>query len=426
LESNEMKTGVFAILLLLSLLSTAFAEGLAIYDYGARGSALGGAMLARKPDASAVAHNPALLTRLPGKRAMVGLTAIATGGHINWNTNGQEGRTNVRDAVWPVPHAFYTQQINDDWFLGVGEFSRFGLGVQYPSSWPGRFNVYDITLLTASVNPVVAWKATDKLSVAVGVEFLYATMDMKKRVGVPVAPGVSFEVDSNIRDASDLGLGFNLAAHYQFNDQWAIGLQYRSPVRISAEGDVRFEYMGPNNPLLQGAFNQNFKNGTVKSTVTLPDSLAGGIAFSPTPDISLEAGVVWTRWSSYDSLDIHMPGGMPTSYNPTKWKDTWRITVGLEYEALDWLTLRAGYNWTQSPMTDRYADYTVPTNDRHTYSIGLGFHNENWSVDVAYLYVQCQSRHYRENPVQSGGNGTINSSSNLNGNEFALSIGYKF
>jgi long-chain fatty acid transport protein len=421
-----MKTVILAVLLLLAIQGTAFAEGFALYDYGARGSALGGAMLARKPDASAVAHNPALLTQLPGKRAMLGLTAIATSGHVNWTVNGQDGRTNIKDLVSPVPHAYYTQQINDDWFLGIGEFSRFGLGIGYSSNWPGRFNVYDGSTLTASVNPVVAWKATNKLSLAVGAEFLYATLDMRKRVEVPVAPGVSFEVDSNIRDADDLGLGFNLAAHYQFNDQWAIGLQYRSPIRITAEGDVSFAYKGPDVPQLKDAFHQNFKNGTVKTTVTLPDSLAGGIAFSPTPDISLEVGAIWTRWSSYDSLDIHMPEDMPTSRNPTKWKDSWRITAGLEYEALDWLTLRAGYSWEESPMSGRYADYTIPTNGRQTYAVGLGFHNEDWSVDVAYMYVQCQPRHYRDNPVQTGGTGTIDSSGTVYANEIALSIGYKF
>jgi long-chain fatty acid transport protein len=421
-----MKTGLLVVFLFVATANTAFAEGFAIYDYGARGSALGGAMLARRPDASAVAHNPALLTRLPGRRAMVGFTAITTSGHIDWNINGQDGRTNIKDAVFPVPHAYYTQQINEDWFVGVGEFSRFGLGVQYPSNWPGRFNIYDVSILTASVNPVVAWKATDKLSLALGVEFLYATLDMRKRAEVPVAPGVSFEVDSNIQDADDLGLGFNLAAHYQFNEQWAVGLQYRSPIRVAAEGDVRFGYMGPDIAQLKDAFRQNFKDGTVKTTVTLPDSLAGGIAFSPIPDISLEVGAIWTRWSAYDSLDMRMPGGMPTSRNPTKWKDTWRITAGLEYEALDWLSLRVGYSWEESPMRDRYEDYTVPTNGRQTYTVGVGFHNENWSVDVAYLYLQCKQRHYHDSPVQAGGTGTIASSGTVHANEIAFSIGYKF
>jgi long-chain fatty acid transport protein len=223
-----------------------------------------------------------------------------------------------------------------------------------------------------------------------------------------------------------LGLGFNLAAHYQFNDQWAVGLQYRSPIRVSAEGDVSFRYMGPDIEPLKEAFRQNFRDGTVKTTVTLPDSLAGGIAFSPIPDISLEVGAIWTRWSTYDSLDIRMPGGMGTSRNPTKWKDTWRIIAGLEYKALDWLTLRAGYSWEESPMRDRYADYTVPTNGRQTYTVGFGFHNENWSVDVAYMYVQCQSRNYSENSVQTGGTGTIHSSGTLHADEIALSIGYTF
>ncbi|MDR1038819.1 MAG: outer membrane protein transport protein, partial [Deltaproteobacteria bacterium] len=137
----------------------ALAEGFAIYDYGARGSALGGAMLARKPDPSAVAHNAALLTGLPGARAMAGLTVIATRGDVRWNSGGREGDTHTKKAAYLIPHAYFTRQLSDRWFMGVGEFSRFGLGNRYPDDWPGRYNVYDIYLLSASLNPTLAFKA---------------------------------------------------------------------------------------------------------------------------------------------------------------------------------------------------------------------------------------------------------------------------
>ena len=66
----------------LILTGNAHAEGFALYEYSARGVALGGSVMARKPDASAVAYNPALMTRLPGIHIMGGLSAITPDGKM--------------------------------------------------------------------------------------------------------------------------------------------------------------------------------------------------------------------------------------------------------------------------------------------------------------------------------------------------------
>lgn len=58
------------------LTGKAQAEGFALSDFGARGTALAGGMVARADDPSAVAWNPAGITQLPGTQIMVGMTAI--------------------------------------------------------------------------------------------------------------------------------------------------------------------------------------------------------------------------------------------------------------------------------------------------------------------------------------------------------------
>lgn len=397
----------FAALLcfLVTAAGTAHSEGFSLYEYSARGIALGGAMMARKPDASVVAYNPALLTRLPGMHAMVGASIIQPQGDMDWKDGAKRGNTELRDSVWAIPHAYFTWQINERWFFGIGEFSRFGLGFEYPHSWPGRFNIYQVSLKSGSLNPNIAWKATDKLSLAVGVELVYVDLDIKKRNKVYARPGVLpdyFEVDANIHKADDFGIGANVALHYQFNDQWAFGVQYRSPVRVHAHGDVMFSYkeaalisgMVPESALQQ-AYKTNFKDGTAHSTVVLPESVQAGIAWSPTPKFSIEVDAIWTRWSRFHNLNIHMPHDLPVSENKKHWKDVWRLSAGVEYQALDWLTLRAGYVYDESPMTEQYRDYLVPTADRHIYSVGVGLKYEQWTLDVAYAYIDAIGRSYR-------------------------------
>ena len=48
-------------------------------------------------------------------------------------------------------------------WAGVGLFSRFGLGTEFPSDWPGRYNSYDAEIQTLTFNPDIALKLNDKI-----------------------------------------------------------------------------------------------------------------------------------------------------------------------------------------------------------------------------------------------------------------------
>jgi long-chain fatty acid transport protein len=159
--------------------------------------------------------------------------------------------------------------------------------------------------------------------------------------------------------------------------------------------------------------------------VTLPESVAAGAAFTPIPALTVEAGAVWARWSRYRALELSLPGGGSASY-PKNWKDAWRVTMGLEYAALSWLDLRGGYNYTESPMTARDADYGVPTDGRHTFTVGLGVHDDRMSLDLGYIFVHCRSRSYVDSPIATGGSGTVESAGRgVLANQLAMSFTYK-
>ena len=432
---------------LLTSAGFAHAEGFALYEYSARGIALSGAMMARKPDASAVAYNPALLTRLPGTHAMAGVTTIYPQGKMAWKDPDLDD-TKLKHGLWHIPHGYFTHQISDDWFFGVGEFTRFGLGFEYPHDWPGRFNIYEVNLTSFSINPNIAWKATEKLSLAAGVEIVYVNLDLRKRTygdmsRLALGQKAGFEVDANIQDADAWGVGGNFAMHYQFNEQWAFGAQYRSPVRVHAYGDMQYKNMGysgpdtvinpgtmtpaPGGAVANGLYKSMFNDGEANATVILPDSVAFGLAWMPTPEFSIEIGAIWTHWSNFRSLNIYLPDSnnplTNKSFTKKDWRDTWRLNAGVEWQALDWLTLRAGYAYDEAPMTSKYADYLVPTANRNIYSAGIGIQYESWTVDFAYAYIHPKRRNY--NPAPDRGvyeSRPKDSFTQL----FSVSIGYEF
>lgn len=114
----------------------AFGAGFGIYEWSARGNALGGTLVGRADDASTVAYNPAGMTQLNGTRVMTGMSGIYPKSEVVTEGATKETTKN-RDSLWTPPHAYLTTQLGEHYWLGIGTFSRYGLGTEFSQSWPG-------------------------------------------------------------------------------------------------------------------------------------------------------------------------------------------------------------------------------------------------------------------------------------------------
>jgi long-chain fatty acid transport protein len=165
------------------------------------------------------------------------------------------------------------------------------------------------------------------------------------------------------------------------------------------------------------------------STLALPDSTAFGLTFYPTRVLSWEVGAVWTKWSEYNQLQfgfdqpILRPGAQMITI-PKNWHDTWRFQTGVEYKACSWLDLRAGYIYDQEAIDATFADYELPSNNRHYFSVGPGFHWNKWTMDLSYTYTLIQDRDI----PNSLSPGYINPTSLTDGHAHLVgaSLGYRF
>lgn len=439
---------VWGALFMLLAAQSAFGAGFGLYEGSARGNALGGAMVGRADDPSALFFNPAGITQLPGIQFMAGATAILPSMDVT-TTNMYDGRTittSSEDNVWVPPHLYATYQYSDRVWFGLGVFSPFGLGTEFDSSWPGRYNNYNAVIQTLTVNPNVALKLNDRLSIAAGLELMWFDLKLENfidgnvllaRAGVPGVkvndPSTNlFDIDQTLKGDS-YGYGFNLAVHYRLLDWVSLGLSYRSQVKQHLEGDAKFDKKPssalPLPPPLAPIWDASFQNTDVSGSVILPDMLFMGVAFRPIERWSFEVGAVWNRWSTYDALTIVyddplVPGTSPVVSRIKDWNDTWRIQFGVEYNALPWLDLRAGYVYDQEPVTDEHVDYLVPANDSHLFNFGPGLKFGPWSLDISYTYIYITDRDVAERQISEG----ILASEYRNGNAhlFGASIGYKF
>ena len=368
----------FPVVILMALLSpTAFGAGFALYEGGTRGNVMGAAMTAVADDPSAMYFNPAGMTELEGVQVMGGLTLIAPSAKVTTTTPAGPVTTETEDNVYIPPHLYATWGMNDRTWLGLGVYSRFGLGTEFPEDWPGRYNNYKAVAQSLSFNPNVALKVNDQVSLGAGVSAMWFDLDLRRKLPNPVmagGPDLDFQLSGD-----SVGYGFNVGARWAPVESLALGVGYQSEVKQEVEGDASV----------------SGRKGDAGGDITLPDMIFMGMTVKPVEKWLVGLGVIRTGWSSYDELAITLDPrllGTPSVVSPKDWDDVWRFGLGAEYELNESWTLRAGYTYDPEPGPDSTADYLVPANDRNLYSLGAGYHWKEWTIDMSYTYLVMDCR----------------------------------
>lgn len=420
-----------ALLCMLALLvcgaSTVWGEGFALNEWSARGVSLAGGLVGRADDVSALAYNAAGITQLPGAHVMGGLAFIAPLGTIAADKGSTQIATTTKPSVWLAPHGYASYQLNDQIWLGLGVLSRFGVGNSYSGNWTGRYNIYDVGLQTVSFVPTVAWKINDIFSVSLGVEALYASVYMGSKIPTVSASDPRSVFDNDLQvEGQGWGAGAHLGLHMRLSEQWSVGLSYKSQVTLNINGDTDFAWQGKN-LLASAAHLPEADNCSANATVQLPDSLALGIAYKPLDNLSFEVGAVWTRWSTYNALNLYFDNGY-SSISNKEWRDGWNFNASVEYKPLDWWSLRAGFSLETPVLNEDHADFMMPTNGRTTLSLGTGVRLNDWTFDVAYAHLWINPTDYGTTDaagIRSSGI-TGGYSENVVANIYMFSVGYTF
>ena len=92
----------------------------------------------------------------------------------------------MQSSVSFAPHFFASYQAGERVWLGLGLNSPFGLGIQYKNNWPGSINIIKATIKTLNLNPTVAVKVTDYLSMGAGLDIMHFTFNLKRVLPIPL------------------------------------------------------------------------------------------------------------------------------------------------------------------------------------------------------------------------------------------------
>ncbi len=347
------------------------AAGFALIEQSASG--LGNAyagQAASAQDASTIFFNPAGMTLLPDRQLVLAGHLIKPQFKFNGTVNPAIGGGNGGDAgdLTLVPNTYFAYRLTPDVYLGIGVNAPFGLKTEYDNTWKGRTQAIKSEVKTINLNPSIAWKASESLSLGAGIDIQYAEATLSSATGVGIPPPVG-TIKGN-----DYGWGFNLGALWQLSDATRVGLAYRSEVDYTLKGSFKVNGVTVVDPIHAG--------------LTLPDSASLSLFHKLNPQWDLLADVSWTGWSDFDALRIVNASGGPVSTTIENWDDTYRYSLGANYHFSDRLTLRGGVAYDQAPVSDAYRTARIPDGDRTWVAFGGQYRlSDRSTLDFGYAHL---------------------------------------
>ena len=413
---QKLNTALCAFLL---LCSTAFGSGFQINEHGARAMAMGGAFTAAALDPSILYFNNAGITQMSGFKLMMGTTLIAPSSTFR-GISPKVNETKMESQLFTPIHFYATYQITDQLYAGLGFNNPFGLGTKWPLAWDGRFVSIEIAVETYNLNPVIAYKINDNLSVGVGLQYAFGNVLINKDVKIPAAYLGETIANVDMKGDATSAMGFTAGLMYKMDCDLNIGVNYRS--------EVKFDFTGTAKSTGGSALAaSSLPSGDITASLTTPQQLVVGASYQYNDKLLLSTDFQWVGWSSYDTLKVNFTSSNTSSAAPRLYENNYTIRFGANYKYSSDFDFSAGLLYDKNPVKDQFVDATLPDADRLGFSVGAGYKvMDNLSVDVSYLFLRMFERTITNSMVSrvtygsEPFNGTYNSTANL----FSLSLSY--
>src|SRR6516165_2862341 len=364
---------------------------------------------------------------------------------ISGGNGGDGGINHILPNIYVSQPLFRSSQYGD-LSVGIGLSVPFGLETDYSPGWVGRYNALRSKLTVFDIQPTIAYRLFDRLTLGGSVDIQYASARLTEAIdfglagagalgpfeqalpallaarGVPPAaiPAVVNATRQAYNNAgfvpggrdgiselngSDWRYGFTLGAivEYWKGDErecfqdGRIGFSYRSGTNHDIRGRVEFrdvpsvtaagapvQFPQPN------VFQSIFSDQNAKAGLDLPGIYHFSVYQRFARQFALMGDIAWTRWSRLQSIPITVQNpNTPTEVINLQYTDSVRYSAGFEWYATKCLTFRLGFAYDETPI--RGADTRLPQiPDSNKYFISTGL---RWSltrfcdIDVGYAHV---------------------------------------
>lgn len=359
---------------------TVHANGLRLVSQDGFATARGEAFVATADNPSAIYYNPAGIAQLNGDDLRAGIYGIyydptfrPPSGALN---NGKTYRVDKQFAA--APQLFYTHSLKElPLTFGLGIYAPYGGNLSWPQDTGFRTVALKSSLTYLRLNPVIALKLGDRLSIAAGINVDYADIDLEQGLRSQSEPLINYFRFSG--DGFSVGYNFGLLVH-PF-EKISLGMTIRGQTAFTMDGETRFEqqpFIAPTTIPAQADFK-------------FPLTAVFGISLRPTQKWNLEFDADYTDWSSFGTVTIRQQQTPPFPVQQNipvtlDWRASWMYELGVTRYFTNGWHASAGYVFNENSVPDSFYTPLAADLDRHFASVGVGHKGKTFDFDIAYQF----------------------------------------
>lgn len=376
------------------------------------GSGLGNAYAgsaAVAENASTIFFNPAGMTQLRATELSAGFTPVITS--FEFTNKGSSvgalagtGNGDNAGGFALIPNSYISHALNKDLFVGIGLSAPFGLKTEYDRPWLGGAQALMFDIKTINLNPSVAYRVNDAVSLGLGINYMYMEAEYQRLAAV-VSPATASTLVT--LKADDAAFGWNVGGLFKLSDTTSLGISYRSKVEQNLEGTLKFA-----GPIAGGPTTYN---GSAKADLELPDTVILSLKHQLNKDWLLLGDISHTGWSSVDQVHIVRTSGALSGVTvqtlDANFRDTWRVALGATQQYTPSWKIKYGAAYDQTPVRDAaHRLVSLPDNDRFWLSLGAQWTPSKTSaLDFGFAYLIVDDAAINNNQTASG-RGTVTGS----------------
>jgi long-chain fatty acid transport protein len=351
------------------------------HGYGMKAAGMGGASVAMSEDSLGGATNPAAMV-WAGSRMDIGANVFMPIRDSERSGAGfptLNGKVDSDKTAFLVPEFGYNRMISSDMSFGLSVYGNGGMNTTYPQ---GNFNCgagpanmlcgsgkLGVDLMQLIIAPTLAYKLNAQHSVGASLLLGYQRFEAYGLQAFDNAPGfppftsAPGSVTNNGYDTST-GVGLRLGYQGHLSDSLTIGAAY-APKMSMGKLD---KYKGL------------FAEG---GGFDIPSHYSIGVAFIPTPAVTVALDYARINYSDVKSVNnpsqVQAPLGAANGPG-FGWQDIDIIKIGVAWRTSETLTLRAGYNKGDNPITAADVTFNIlaPGVMKDHYTAGF-----TWAMDKA-------------------------------------------
>jgi len=359
--SNKLTRGLTALLLTL-FTSHGYASALYIPETAnpADTAFAGAGVAGRAQDAGTVFSNPAGMTRFKDTAMLAGGGLIFL--HIPFNpdfANTIPGTDGSATGFVPFGSFAYIYPVSDQLKLGISFQNNFGLSLDWGTNWVGRYTATQATIAAPQLQPTIAYKVTDWLSVGAGAGLTLGYLDAKLRVKNPTLPG---DGKMEIED-TDFAVQGNFGIMLNPTESTRIGLRYLTETKLDFKDDPHFSRTEL--PLT------NLIND-LDLGMKMPQSVMLGVFHDINDKWAVLGSVGWEEWSRFGHVEVSVDGS-PDVTTDLKYENTYHVGIGAQYQYDSKWRYSAGYSYDSALSKGKHRSAAIPMGEMSRFGGGVEY-----------------------------------------------------